>query len=83
MAAIAISPRITVLLEPEEQKALRALCEADRRPPKWTLRHLVMEEAERRGWTTNSEDTGRKVSQASPVSSNPQSHKATAPLVGS
>jgi len=44
-----VTPRLTVNLEPEEQAALAALCEQERRPPKWTIRWLVVQEAQRRG----------------------------------
>ena len=68
MNATAIAPRITVTFAPDEQKALRALCDADLRPPKWTIRHLVLAEAERRGLLLKSEETGQTLA-SSPVSS--------------
>lgn len=48
-----VTPRLTINLEPDERAALAALCEQDRRPPKWTIRWLVVQEAERRGLAKN------------------------------
>lgn len=44
-----VAPRVSVLLEDAERAALRDICNADRRPPQWTLRWLIVEEAKRRG----------------------------------
>lgn len=44
-----ISPRVSVVFTDEERELLKAICNADRRPPVWTLRQLVVEEAKRRG----------------------------------
>lgn len=48
-----VTPRLTVSFEPEEQAALATLCEQDKRPPKWTVRWLVLQEAQRRGLVKN------------------------------
>jgi len=56
-----VTPRLTVNLEPEEQAALAALCEQERRPPKWTIRWLVVQEAQRRGLATFQNDNGAGV----------------------
>lgn len=51
-----VAPRVSVLLEDAERAALRDICNADRRPPQWTLRWLIVEEAKRRGLIPASTD---------------------------
>lgn len=58
-----VTPRLTVNLEPEEQAALDALCEQDKRPPKWTIRWLIMQEAQRRGLAVFQNDNGAGIRQ--------------------
>lgn len=55
-----VAPRISVLLEDAERAALKAISNADRRPPQWTIRHLIVKEAQRRGLlpATNSNRAG-------------------------
>jgi hypothetical protein len=55
-----VTPRLTVSLSPEEQRTLEALCEQDRRPPKYAVRWLIQEEAQRRGLTAAVKSTNGK-----------------------
>jgi len=44
-----IAPRVSVPLDDEARAALREICNQEVRPPQWTLRWLIMQEAQRRG----------------------------------
>jgi hypothetical protein len=44
-----IAPRVSILLSDDERAALRLICNQDVRPPQWTMRHLILQEAQRRG----------------------------------
>lgn len=58
--------RLIVTLDEAERMALSVLCEQDRRPAKWQLKHLVMQEAQRRGLLDQTKDSGAGVRQDIP-----------------